>query len=312
MDFAAKTGCEKLFELLLDTCLTNQPNFPNLNFLLFHAAKSGHYKNVKLLLERGADGKSTNELGQTAVHYCAATNILNDTDARAMKIILKLFLKHGVDFNARDNKQQTPLHLSAKSGSSNVFRFILDHGSDILAVNQAGKTALDIALMNSSTIAKEKCRLLISRLVRWYSEDPDVCAKCVKTLERHPDLLLFWKDCFKEMQIIKKEKMEDTKVTLYDFMNSQSLTQLGFYARNESIQKVFESVVLNLELPIYCSDLYYAFNTGMFRKELEDKAKRIFHLLLDKNDQYLPRLPEVATTQIISYLKNNDLFNFSR
>lgn len=81
--------------------------------------------------------------------------------------------------------------------------------------------------------------------------------------------------------------------------------------RNENIEKLFESVVLNLNFPIYCSSLYEVFEVGKRRRMLEDKAKQIFWSLQDENNQLLPKLPEVVTVLIINYLDNEDLNNFT-
>ena len=90
--------------------------------VLMEAAEQGDRELVDLLLKRGANVKSTNRVGWTALHNGAMngnTGIVGDLIAA------------GADANARENFHgTTPLHWAAASGNVEVVKLLLAHGAD--------------------------------------------------------------------------------------------------------------------------------------------------------------------------------------
>lgn len=87
---------------------------------LMYAALYGDADSVRWLLENGADPNVRNEAGATALTW--ATDSLEKT---------QLLVERGADVNAVSPAGRTPLLIaSARSGSSAVVKFLLDHGAN--------------------------------------------------------------------------------------------------------------------------------------------------------------------------------------
>ncbi len=142
-------------------------------------------KNVKLLLNEGANVHSTCIEGKTILHWCAP---IKDTDCA--RVIIKYFRKQGgnyheffnqrdlelrhvlhlacgennkalvdllsvqvprLDFNAKDIHLRTPLHWSAVSGHSDLIILLLQRGADDMATDSTGATPLHYACSRNQT-----------------------------------------------------------------------------------------------------------------------------------------------------------------
>ncbi len=110
-------------------------------------------ENIRFLLEHGADPAIRNEDGKTALDYssekdCPAVNDLLQNPSAASNIFTASVLgrledvKKLVEANpelvrARDEHQRTPLHLAAMKGRLEVCAFLLEHGADFNATDDA-------------------------------------------------------------------------------------------------------------------------------------------------------------------------------
>lgn len=94
---------------------------------------------VELLLARGADVRavSKNPLRVTALHSAVADG--------GHAAIGRMLVHAGADVNARQQLGWTPLHGAADSGVRETVELLLEHGADLAATHDGGKTALDIA-----------------------------------------------------------------------------------------------------------------------------------------------------------------------
>jgi ankyrin repeat protein len=141
--------------------------------VLMEAAEQGDRELVDLLLKHGANVKSTNRLGWTALHNGAMngnTGIVADliaagADANATenfhgttpvhwaaasgnREVVKLLLAHGADPNVKETfTGATPLIWAAASGRCRIpaIKFLVDHGADRNATDGNGLSALDWA-----------------------------------------------------------------------------------------------------------------------------------------------------------------------
>jgi ankyrin repeat protein len=168
-------------------------------------ARDGDIAIFKLLLACGANAKSTDRLGHTAL-YLVTTYATGDEDTveTMVKLLLdngadvnarwrhnlasalhnaakegfegtaKILLDHGADVNGRNREKETALHCAATSRCEAVVRLLLDHGADVNGRNRNKQTALLLAL-DSSYLHKYSREGLIRLLLE---RGADVNAKC--------------------------------------------------------------------------------------------------------------------------------------
>lgn len=91
---------------------------------------------VKILIKAGVDLEAQNRVGNTALHYAAATR-----KAECMECLLD----GGADVNRQGEKSlQTPLHFAANAGDVDSVRLCINRGADINAVDVNGDSALHL------------------------------------------------------------------------------------------------------------------------------------------------------------------------
>jgi ankyrin repeat protein len=134
------------------------------------AARAGHANILSLLLEHGADvdGRSTYnytpllqaslygniEAGQFLLDHGADINTRIDNGSTALTLaasygyveFARMLLHRGAGINDCDNYlSSTPLHWAVRSQDVQVVQFFLDHGADVSARDQKGRTPCQLA-----------------------------------------------------------------------------------------------------------------------------------------------------------------------
>ena len=104
--------------------------------ILHDAALNGNLKMVRLLVERGADVNAKDDEGLTVLHYAA--------QSKSLKTIQWL-VDQGLDINEKTESGTTVLHYAAQSGSLKTVQWLVKQGLDINAKNNDGNTVLDYA-----------------------------------------------------------------------------------------------------------------------------------------------------------------------
>jgi len=105
------------------------------------AAKNGQFEAVKLLLISGANPKALDARGCSPLHLAADCPV-NNTARRQVVDLLSIMC---TDLNAKTNEGETALSLSLKSNNLDIFRQLLEKGSDVRTVNLNNWTLLHIA-----------------------------------------------------------------------------------------------------------------------------------------------------------------------
>ncbi|MEY4760754.1 MAG: hypothetical protein RLZZ200_610 [Pseudomonadota bacterium] len=118
---------------------------------LLRAAKAGDIPAMKLLIAAGANVDLPTATGITPLMAAAGngsasldTRGRNKTEAQAKEAI-ELLLASGAQINARDRGGQTALHGAASWGWNSVVKTLVDMKIDLMAKDNQGRTAADIA-----------------------------------------------------------------------------------------------------------------------------------------------------------------------
>ncbi|CAE7328800.1 unnamed protein product [Symbiodinium sp. CCMP2456] len=105
---------------------------------LMQAAYKGDTKKVKALVDGGADVNQQDAYGWTAVRYAVRNRQLKSTQT---------LLDLGADVNIASKTGRTPLMSAAGNGLEELCKLLVEQGdADIMAADEGGKTAYDLAL----------------------------------------------------------------------------------------------------------------------------------------------------------------------
>ncbi|MDR3394955.1 MAG: ankyrin repeat domain-containing protein [Parasulfuritortus sp.] len=108
---------------------------------LMAAAHNGHLDAVQTLLDAGANANAADSNGWTALFKSVYNHELDTGFAP----IAKALIDAGANVNATIHFGITPLMLAAGGGEGAVCEVLLEAGADPKAVNEAGRTALQMA-----------------------------------------------------------------------------------------------------------------------------------------------------------------------
>ncbi|KAL9581976.1 MAG: hypothetical protein Q9203_005682 [Teloschistes exilis] len=126
---------------------------------LFLAAANGNEAAVKTLLERGANPRCRNVIGEMPIHVACW---------RGYAGVVKQMLDAGVGIEERDlTFDETPLIKAASTGQQLVLKLLLERGADIHAVNPYGRNALNHARLHRKTGNEEAVHFLEG----WYQQE---------------------------------------------------------------------------------------------------------------------------------------------
>ena len=118
------------------------------------AAATGNAVLMKELIERGADPKAIKPDGSGAVLLAASSHKL---DAVQMAVEL------GLDVNQAPKGRPTPLHAAVKAGANDMVQYLVDHGADLKAKDNFGRTPLEEAEFEAPQSTIELMRKLSTK-----------------------------------------------------------------------------------------------------------------------------------------------------
>ncbi len=221
---AARDGHEKVVRLLLERGAeidaVNRVRGGGFTALMY-AARSGNEKVVRLLLERGAKIGAVDGGGWTAL-MCAAVS--------GHEEIVRLLLERGAKIDAVDGGGWTALMYAAVSGHEKVVRLLLEREAEIDAVNGDGWTALMCAARNGH---EEVVRLLLERGVE------------IDAVNRNGYTALMWAVKNGHAKIVEMliANGADTRIYIRDDRGDRRKTALDL-AETEGIKEMIEKAAI--------------------------------------------------------------------
>ena len=98
---------------------------------------------AQVLFENGAEVNVVDIHGQNTLHLLMSQHLLDRVE------FAELLLSWGVDMNARDEKERTPLHFASYFGQVNAAELLLNHGAQVEAEDIRGQTPLHQVLLGN-------------------------------------------------------------------------------------------------------------------------------------------------------------------
>ncbi|KAF4073843.1 hypothetical protein AMELA_G00247850 [Ameiurus melas] len=134
------------------------------------ACAVSHVDCVALLLNWGANVNSVSRSGRTPLHYCTTQESVDC----ARQLILK-----GADVNkpSQNNDEDTPLHIAAHLGISELVSLYIAHGADVNAFNAHMETPLIAAAfcaMDARVQTYSEQHHLVCRILLDYGANPNL------------------------------------------------------------------------------------------------------------------------------------------
>lgn len=138
----AMYGLAKMLNVLLalevDAQITDENNWTALHY----AAAKGHQNTLLLLLHAGADINATSNDNYTPLHLCCLNGHENCVKAL---LYYSDHMRIRVNKSAQNRMGDTPLHLAAKWGFTEIVETLLEYGVKTDVCNRLGHTAYDYA-----------------------------------------------------------------------------------------------------------------------------------------------------------------------
>ncbi|OXU26175.1 hypothetical protein TSAR_003967 [Trichomalopsis sarcophagae] len=250
--------------------------------------------------------------------------------------LVKLYIEHGANVNARMKYGYFPLYLAAVNGKPAVVRTLLERGADIhQRTVYGGRSALHNASENSIIVPEhyqdENIRLLLSAGADVLIEDdrgktpfalinryeyasnpgtsliiqelalkkvcqPEIEIKDERIIEQHSELQNYYQECIEQVERMKVTKFIKT-CTFLDLL-TKCACQIANLMRNPEFEVNFENYDLT-EFPAYATNLYERFKL----------ARRHYDSMLDQedllNDSFYGILPYFLVRKMVHYILND-------
>lgn len=113
---------------------------------------SGAGQCIGLLLQAGANPSIRDNQGRTPLFYLAARG--NQNPLFFIRNITNYFSPTKVNIEARDDAGDTPLHVAARTGTADVFNWLVREGANLDLTNDAGQTPRLLALRCTNVFAR--------------------------------------------------------------------------------------------------------------------------------------------------------------
>ena len=143
LNSAVQSGSLEIVEYFVEECDANVNSTNECGETALHyAVAAGSIFIVKYLVEHGADVNSRNNHGTTILH--SALSYKSKVD------MVKYLVEHGAGINFKDSDGETALHTAAVNCNLEVVKYLVEQGADLYCQNKDGSTALELAVSYSS------------------------------------------------------------------------------------------------------------------------------------------------------------------
>eukprot|EP01137_Pigoraptor_chileana_P023111 Opistho-2@88890 len=129
----------------------------NGNERILAAAKRDHVDMLKEVLAEAPgtyDVNAIDGIGWSALHYCGYFN--------SVEVAALLLQQQGINPDVKNSQWETPLHVAASNGYTEIVKLLIEAGANPSALSKAKDSALDIAadseikdLINSAILARK-------------------------------------------------------------------------------------------------------------------------------------------------------------
>lgn len=178
LHLAAIKNNTKIMSVLIDKGSNLNMSDGTYNYLtpLHSASRDGKLDAVKLLVEKGADVNALDGVGYTGVTLAAENGQLEvikylvsvgasinaESDVQTSLLaasenghleVVKYLLEKGINVNSTAKyRKDTALHVAAANNYEELVKFLLEKGADVKALNNDGKTPVDVATKEMSAV----------------------------------------------------------------------------------------------------------------------------------------------------------------
>ena len=154
-DYDSPDDGVRVAELLLE-CGANMNAQDAFEWTPLHSASyNGRHEIAQVLLRHGVKMNPENCQGETPLHLIGQGRYGSQDGVR----FAQLLLDGGLDVNARDKCNRTPLHAASYYGRLKIAQVLLDRGAIATAVDDQGKTPLHQVSQGSVESLEAGCRI---------------------------------------------------------------------------------------------------------------------------------------------------------
>ena len=157
--YASLCGFHGLVEHLIDAHSPDVNSRGGSHTTALHAAAvNGHSEVASLLLRKGANPNSLDQLGRTPLHR--ASRAEQNVMVKSSFEIARFLVKYGANVNVTDDQGGTPLHTAARCGDRDIANLLIGSRASPDSLDKIQRTPLHVACANGKL---DVSRLLINR-----------------------------------------------------------------------------------------------------------------------------------------------------
>lgn len=293
--------------------------------ILKAAGLSSNPRNIKLLLDYGADINALNALGDNVLSHAARNSLemvefILDQGLIDVKSysdwpplfsailhdkveVCELLLKRGVSVNKANRASNSPLVVAVRlKKCEQMVRVLLRYRANVFDRNRVGVSILKLADVHPNYDNVKK--LLIERMAELELLGSSINDDDRELIENSHVYKRYFNEhreaCMQEFQTMKDTKIYDN-IPLYTIFMGGRQKMCG-YARNKELIEALEAQDYENKFPIYFGLLKRRFLVEVEKQKLRSAAAEILSTLLQFNDPIHP-----VIQKILDYLRDGDL-----